>query len=306
MTINVIESTKSCSVSVIIPTTCRTLRAHLLQRAIESVVTQSLTTVEAILVINGNQSDNQIVSQLEGDVRLRVIKLNVGNVSYARYAGLCAATGDFFCFLDDDDELLPDSLITRVSLFRQNRGADVVVTNGYTHSAGRDHPLVPSGFESEIRSNIGLSILNHNWFASAAPLFDMKSVDRALFNLSFKYYEWTYLFFLLLTSGYTFVYDDALTYRINEASPMSASKSYDYILAYPSFLLDLKKLPLCQDIRQRVKQKYATALNSQSILESESGLQTRAWVSHIKCLLSGGWKYIPYTRTLLYQVLSKK
>lgn len=287
------------TISVIVPTTCQASRAMLLHRAVESICTHSEVSLEVLIVVNGTRYDQQLITVLEQDARLRVIRLEQANVSAARYEGLRQATGDFFCFLDDDDEFLPHALSHRLNIFRQYDSVDVVVTNGFEHRAGSDIPLVTPGSAIEISENPGKSFLRSNWFASPAALFRAKSIDPELFNFSYKYFEWTYLFFSLLSKGKRFCYDEAFSYRKYEDNPLSVSKSMEYSMAYPDFLLSLAELRLEPDINRAIHEKYLTALNSRSVLEMQQGSWGRAWRSHIKCLLSGGWRYLPYTRKLV-------
>ena len=119
------------TVSVIIPTMCQANRADLLHRAIESIVSQSGVALDVVIVVNGDKFDDDLVANLEDDPRLRVLRRDEGNVSAARYTGLQKAVGDYFCFLDDDDEFLPNALKQRVALFSTHTDADVIVTNGF-------------------------------------------------------------------------------------------------------------------------------------------------------------------------------
>ena len=287
------------TISVIVPTTCQASRAMLLHRAVESICTQCDVSLEVLIVVNGARYDQKLITALERDVRLRVIRLEEANVSAARYKGVQQATGDFFCFLDDDDEFLPHALSHRANIFRQYDSVDVVVTNGFEHSAGLDTPLVTPGSASEISESPGKSFLRSNWFASPAALFRAKSIDPELFNFTYKYFEWTYLFFLLLSREKRFYYDEAFSYRKYEDNPLSVSKSIEYSMAYPEFLLSLAELHLEPSINRAIREKYLTALNSRSVLEMQQGSWGRAWRSHMKCLLSGGWRYLPYTRKLV-------
>jgi glycosyltransferase involved in cell wall biosynthesis len=292
-------STLRDSVTVIVPTTCQASRTLLLHRAIESICAQYDVNLEVLIIVNGNRYDQQLMTELEEDARLRVIRLEEANVSSARYEGAQQAAGDFFCFLDDDDEFLPHALSHRVNIFHQYNSADVVVTNGYEHRAGSDTPLVAPGSASKISESPGESFLRSNWFASPAALFRARSIDPELFNFSYKYFEWTYLFFLLLSKGKRICYDEAFSYRKYEDNPLSVSKSIEYSLAYPEFLLSLAKLDLEPSINRMIQEKYLIALNSRSVLEMQQGSWGRAWRSHLKCLLSGGWRYLPFTRKLL-------
>jgi len=292
-------SAEGRAVSIIVPTMCQAARARLLSRAVESIVDQSGVRVEIIVVVNGDKYDQPLVESLERDSRLRVVRLSDGNVSMARYEGVARATGDYIGFLDDDDELLPGALSARVNLFKGRETVDVVVTNGFEHVAGQDTPNIKVGSAAEILQNPGASLLRQNWFASPASLFRAVSVERESFRFSHRYFEWTYLFFVLLSKGKRFYYDEMLTYRVYKDNPLSISKSDEYMLAYADFLLVLSKLPLEPSIKRNIKEKYVNALNTQASLELAQTKRLRAWRSHLKCLASGGWRYFTFTRFLL-------
>ncbi len=289
----------SATVSIIIPTACRTERASVLARAIDSVLLQEGVAVEAIVVVNGSRYDESVFSGLRQDPRLRIVLMKEGNVSLARYGGLRVVTSEFFGFLDDDDELLPGSIRTRVSLFREREDADVVATNGYRHADGKDAPLVFPGRRGEILADPGESLLRGNWFASPAPLFRARTVPADLFNFPYRYLEMTYLFFLLLSRGVRFHYDESFSYRVFEGSELSASRTLEYQGAHLGMLKRLLEMSLAPAIRRSIRHKYLTALNVASKSELDRGAIGKAWAYHFRCVASGGWRYIPYTRHLL-------
>ena len=89
--------------SVIIPTLNR---CHVLPRAIESVLNQSLTSFEVIVVDDGGDDDTRHVVDQYRDSRLRYIRRSNGGISAARNTGIANARGEWITFLDDDDEAL--------------------------------------------------------------------------------------------------------------------------------------------------------------------------------------------------------
>src|ERR1700677_2851956 len=97
-------------VSAVIPTRGR---PQLVQRAVRSVLAQTLREIEVVVVIDGEDKDTKLVlKDLEQlDKRLRVIGLpaSIGG-SDARNLGAEKAEGEWIAFLDDDDEWLPGKL----------------------------------------------------------------------------------------------------------------------------------------------------------------------------------------------------
>ncbi len=93
-------------ISVIIPTHNR---APLLERALTSVLAQTLTPMEIIVVDDGSSDSTEelMTSRFPGCCYIR--QSNRG-VSAARNRGIERAGGDWLAFLDSDDEWLPGKL----------------------------------------------------------------------------------------------------------------------------------------------------------------------------------------------------
>jgi glycosyltransferase involved in cell wall biosynthesis len=114
-------------VSVIIPTFNR---AHLLERAIKSVLYQTLRDFECIVVDDGSTDSTGDLPLLKNaDSRLRYVKLpeNKG-VSAARNAGVDATSAPLLAFLDSDDEWLPQKIEKQVRWLERNRDFSIVQT----------------------------------------------------------------------------------------------------------------------------------------------------------------------------------
>jgi len=100
-------------VSVIITTYNR---ADLLPRAIGSVLNQTYQNFELIIVDDGSIDNTEKVVKSFDDRRVIYHRheKNKG-VLAAKNTGFDLVKGEYFCFLDDDDELLPEALETGVS-----------------------------------------------------------------------------------------------------------------------------------------------------------------------------------------------
>lgn len=101
-------------VSVIIPTFNR---ADLLAQAIDSVLSQSYTDFELIVVDDGSTDATQaLLSQYRG--RIRYLFQENRGVSAARNLGIKAARGLYICLLDSDDLWLRDKLKEQIRLMK--------------------------------------------------------------------------------------------------------------------------------------------------------------------------------------------
>jgi glycosyltransferase involved in cell wall biosynthesis len=97
-------------VSVVIPTYNR---AHLVGRAIESVLAQTYAHTEIIIVDDGSTDDTQQTLRSYGRCIRVVIQENSGP-SIARNRGIALAQGEIIAFLDSDDIWLPTKLERQV------------------------------------------------------------------------------------------------------------------------------------------------------------------------------------------------
>lgn len=96
------------TVTVVIPTFGR---PSLLRRAIVSVLQQTRTDFELVVVVDGTDPKSVTVLEAIEDDRIVWIQLpGASGSSGARNAGCQKATGEWIAFLDDDDEWLPTKL----------------------------------------------------------------------------------------------------------------------------------------------------------------------------------------------------
>ena len=114
-------------VSVVIPTHNR---ADLLPRAIDSVLNQTYSNFEIIVVSDGSTDNTEEVvkSYSDKDSRIRFIGYSPargGNI--ARNTGIEAAKGEYVAFLDDDDEWMPEKLKKQIKVMESNPDIGLVI-----------------------------------------------------------------------------------------------------------------------------------------------------------------------------------
>jgi len=103
-------------VSVIIPTYNR---ADLVRRAVDSVLAQTFSDFELIVVDDGSTDRTQEVLAAVDD-RLVLITQPRAGVGAARNRGLRAARSPLIAFLDSDDYWRPEKLAVQVGFFEEN------------------------------------------------------------------------------------------------------------------------------------------------------------------------------------------
>lgn len=87
--------------------------AHLIGRCLDSIIAQSFTNWEAIVVNNFSQDNTIEVVESYTDPRIRLINNhNNGVIAVSRNKGIDEARGEWICFLDSDDWWSSDKLST--------------------------------------------------------------------------------------------------------------------------------------------------------------------------------------------------
>lgn len=127
-----------------------------LSRCIESVISQTYTNLEIILVEDGSPDGCSAICDdyARKDSRIVVIHQENQGVSAARNTGLDNAHGDYFSFVDSDDELLPNAiefLLNDIISFNADLASAVkstIYSDGTIVNAYVDHKLtVYSGLD---------------------------------------------------------------------------------------------------------------------------------------------------------------
>ena len=131
-------------ITVIIPTYNR---AHMVGRAIRSVLAQTFRDFELIVVDDGSTDRTDEMLRALHDPRIRHLRHEVNRgAQAARNTGLDAVRGEYISFLDSDDEWRPQKLEQQMELFARNphglRNLGVVLT-------GSQYVRLDSGHRSE-------------------------------------------------------------------------------------------------------------------------------------------------------------
>jgi len=116
------ETTK---VSIIVP--CYN-QAQYLSEALESVLAQTYTNWECIIVNDGSPDNTEEIAMAwcEKDVRFRYYKKENGGVSSARNFGISNSTGEYILPLDADDKIHPEYLFDACKILDNKKEIGIV------------------------------------------------------------------------------------------------------------------------------------------------------------------------------------
>lgn len=100
-----------------------------LKKCIKSIIGQTYENIEIILVEDGSPDNSSEICDefAKMDKRIKVIHKKNEGVSAARNSGLDVATGDYVCFVDGDDYVMPDYVEYMLKLAIDNK-TDISLT----------------------------------------------------------------------------------------------------------------------------------------------------------------------------------
>src|ERR671932_1471107 len=112
-----------------------------IKNTIDSVLNQSFTDFEVIVVNDGSQDLTLAVINEIKDARIRVFSFPNSGVSASRNRGLAEAKGEFISFLDADDLWTPDKLEAQLKALQENPEAAVAYSwTDYIDESGNSFP----------------------------------------------------------------------------------------------------------------------------------------------------------------------
>lgn len=121
-------------------------KAPYIESALQSVLDQSMTDFEIIVVDDGSTDGGAELVRAFDDPRITVIRQDNGGVSRARNVGISMARGEWVAFLDADDWLHPDYFATLLDAQRLHPEADVAAT-GFMTIDHTDHEVWPPSWQ---------------------------------------------------------------------------------------------------------------------------------------------------------------
>jgi len=134
-------------ISIIIPTYNR---AHTLRRAINSVILQETSEEIEINIIDDGSTDDtkKVIDEISHSVKINYIHQVNSGVAAARNTGLKLSKGEFICFLDSDDEWLPDKINHQLNIFSKKHSLAMI--SGYMKDVNQEKNSIISTFRKNI------------------------------------------------------------------------------------------------------------------------------------------------------------
>lgn len=193
------------AVSVIIPTYNR---AHLISRAIQSVLDQTFADFEIIVVDDGSTDSTEAQVKKTPDARIRYIRRREnGGECAARNTGIEAAGTRYLSFLDSDDEWAPNKLAKQMKVLQSDPEIAGVYT-GFWRIVRGNREYVPKADARQKEGQIFKSLLWGNFITPSTVTVTRDCLTKAgPFNESLPVFgDWE--LWLRIAKHYRFAFID--------------------------------------------------------------------------------------------------
>jgi len=148
-------------------------RAHLIGDTIKSVLEQTHTDFEHIIIDDGSIDNTEEVANSFNDARIRYHKYpKSGHRSFLRNEGFRKSTGQLIGVLDSDDLWVPDKLEIVLKVFRENPTVEFVLHNVDFLPAGAISWKAFPYYTADRSGNLFLDVLSEKILPF--PLFTIK------------------------------------------------------------------------------------------------------------------------------------
>jgi glycosyltransferase involved in cell wall biosynthesis len=163
-------------VSVIVPTYNR---AKTIKRSIDSVLQQTYTNFELIIVDDGSTDDTEGIVRNINDQRIQYIKCTKnGGANKARNIGIKASQGTFIAFQDSDDDWYPDKLEKQVEIMQKVLPSVGVVYSGYFRIMNDSSTYIPPDTIGQLEGDVSSELLKHNFVGTPTMLIRKECFEK--------------------------------------------------------------------------------------------------------------------------------
>ena len=211
-------------VTVVIPTL---RRAELVCRAVRSALAQTMSALEVVVVIDGDDPATVGALSTIQDDRLRWIShARTQGGGAARNTGVDAAAGEWVAFLDDDDEWLPTKLERQLAVVPSDGKAVLSALSQVVSSYGTYiWPALP--YDGRVPVDEWM-FDRHSWtrggdsFIQCSSLMVPRSLlERVRFNPAAQHEDWEFVIRAVKQEGYPLVtaLEPLVVYHVPEQRP---------------------------------------------------------------------------------------
>lgn len=185
-----------------------------IQETINSVLIQSFSDFELIVIDDGSKDQTIEVLKTIQDARLKVFSYPNGGVAVARNRGIAQATGEFISFLDSDDLWTADKLEKQLEALKEKPGAGVAYS--WTQFIDLEGNLLYAQDPVFFEGNVYAQILVGNFTANGSNMLIRRQFVEAIGGFDSKVRpaeDWDYTIRLAAVCPFVLVPQHQILYR---------------------------------------------------------------------------------------------
>lgn len=206
-------------------------QGRFLNKSLDSLLKQSYTNWECFIINDGSTDETESIAleYCKKDKRFNYFFQSNKGVSSARNLGILKSNGEFIQFLDADDFIHPDKLITQIGVLNSNEKIDVVYGSSRYFFDGQPEILFPLHYRGSIPCDLTYRddfqvemLLKHNVCTNCSSLIRKSVIDKVKFR-DVIYEDWVFNLECAL-NGFVFHFDNSFSsysyIRITDSSQM--------------------------------------------------------------------------------------
>jgi GT2 family glycosyltransferase len=234
----------------------RTYKGRLacLREAVTSVLNQTYPNIELVVVEDGTTTSRDYIQQVSERGVLASVKylsIEKGGRSRAGNAALAAASGEYLCFLDDDDLFFADHVEVLATELQARAGVGAVYGAAWQVVT---HVISAADWKyREIRYNLihsqefSRALLFHKNFIPIQAILFRRSLYQECggFNEALEYLE-DWQLWVRYAANHDFVFVPKLTslYRVPDSATQAISRQKDFVAGYDAVMQSIADTPV--------------------------------------------------------------
>jgi glycosyltransferase involved in cell wall biosynthesis len=180
MKTNISKHNDSPLVSIIL---CTYNRAHLVKRAIASVLTQSYRNWELIIIDDGSTDDTSqvVMPVVKSDPRFTYFYHANQGLARSRNIGITLASGEYTTFLDSDDEYRENHLSIRIKAM-EKKPPPALIYGGIEYVGPPENQLTPDAQRPGRKIHLSKCYASGTFFARTTAFKKLNGFRNLLFG----------------------------------------------------------------------------------------------------------------------------
>jgi len=159
------------TISVVIPAYNA---ATTLTETLDSVLKQTFTDFEVIVINDGSRDETAAIAQSTGDARVRLVSQDNVGLAATRNRGIQLARSEYISFIDADDLWTPEKLAAQWAALEAQPAAAIAYSwTDYIDESGR---FLYPGSHQTCNGDVYAQLLVHNFFESGSNVLARKAV----------------------------------------------------------------------------------------------------------------------------------